>query len=101
MYKCIYGRCTSTRGTSRNHGMTEKKRPFINSQKVSNEISSVTKTIKFARHVINSQLCDVTNDVIIFEHDSRHFTNVRKLTMATGSLNLSSHEKLKACFGKN
>ena len=39
---------------------------------------------------------DVTNniiyEVIIFEPDSRQFKNVRKLTMTTSMLNLSSHE---------
>ena len=32
---------------------------------MSNEILSVTETIKFAHHVIDIQLCDVTNDVIV------------------------------------
>ena len=58
---------------------------------LSNGISSVSETIKFSRRVINIQRCDVTNDVIIFERDSCHFTNVSKLTMAAGTLNLSSH----------
>ena len=57
--------------------MTEKKPSFINSYTLGNEIPSITETIsKFARQVINIQRHDVTNDVIIFERDSRHFTNV-------------------------
>ena len=40
-------------------------------------------------------------DIIIFEHDSRHFKNVRKLTMATGNLNWSSHEKMERLFQWN
>ena len=38
----VYGRCTSISGSSRNHGMT-----------LSNEIPSVTETIKFACNIIN------------------------------------------------
>ena len=94
----MYGRCTSIRGSSRNCdcGITEKKSLFIYSYKLSKEILSITKSIKFARHHKTIQWHEVTNDVIyyviIFERDSRHFTNVRKLTMTTGGLNWSSNE---------
>ena len=72
-------------------------------QKKSHQLStprnpSVTETTKFARRVINILLHDVTNDVIIFERDSRHFTNVSKLTMTTGSLNVLSHEQFERLF---
>ena len=62
-----YGISTGIRGSSRNRGMTEKKPPFIN----------------------------YYYDVITFERDSRHFTNVRKLTVTTGSFNFSSHELIE------
>ena len=32
------------------------------------------------------------------EHDSGHFTNVRKLMMTTDSLNFSSHEQIERLF---
>ena len=38
------------------------------------------------------------NDVIVFERDSRYFTNARKLTMETGSSKLSSHEQIERLF---
>ena len=56
------------------------------------------EAIKFACRVINIQRCDVNNDVITFEHDSRNFTDVRKLMIVTGSLNLSSHEQIERLF---
>ena len=68
--------------------MTEKKPPFNYSWKIGDEI---TESIKFVHSLITVQRQDVTNDVIydviIFERDSRHFTNVRKLTMTTDSSN--------------
>ena len=36
-------------------------------------------------------------DVIIFERDNRHFTNVRKLKMVTYDRHMN---KLKGCMGK-
>ena len=45
--------------------MTEKKPLFINFKKLSDEISSLTVTIKFAHGLINIQQHEVTNDVIM------------------------------------
>ena len=83
-------------GSSRNCGMSDKKPSFIYFYKLSNDISSITESIKFARRLISIQRHHVKNDVIyeiiIFERDSQHLTNVRKWTMTTSSLNWSSHE---------
>ena len=71
--------------------MTEKKPPFNYTKKLGDEIPSVTESIKFAHRLISVQRHNVTNDVIhdviIIECDSCHLTNVKKLTMTTGSLN--------------
>ena len=58
----LYGRCTSFRGSSRNHGVTRKNTQFFYSYKLSNEIPSVTVSLNVWVFV---QGHDVGNDVIM------------------------------------
>ena len=70
--------------------MAEKKLQFSYFLKLRNEISLVTESIILAHRSIFIQRNDIIGGVImtiIFERDSRHVMNVRKLTKTTGGFN--------------